>query len=301
VEEGNPCRVITDRGTVTAHDVIVATNLPILDRGGFFAKAFPRRHPVLAARIAPEKAPDGMFISTEEPSHSVRTQRHGDGMLLIAVGGGYKTGHADTEKVFRELEAFVRAHFDIGAIEYRWGNQDYDSMDRVPYVGKLTPGSKHIYAATGFGAWGMTNGTAAAVVLSDAILGRPNPWTGLYDATRVNPTASAKTFLGQNLDVAKVWVGGRLTTRPSVAPVNLAPGEGTVAKMNGEMLAVYKDEQGVLHAVSPVCTHMRCIVRWNSAERSWDCPCHGSRFNVDGTVIHGPAVRDLERKTGTGQ
>lgn len=233
-------------------------------------------------------------------SHSIRTQRHAGGLWLIAVGEGFKTGHADTDRVFRELEAFVRTHFDIEAIEYRWGNQDYDSMDRVPYVGKLTPTSKHLYVATGFGAWGMTNGTAAAMVLSDAILGRPNPWAELYDATRVKPSVSAKTFFPQNLHVAKEWIGGRLTHRSSVMPADLAPGQGSVAKMNGEMLAIYKDEQGALHAVSPICTHMRCIVRWNGVEKSWDCPCHGSRFGVDGSVLQGPAVRNLERKTVTG-
>lgn len=293
VEEGNPCRVITDRGTVTARDVIVATNLPITNRGAFFAKAFPRRHMVLAAEIDDAKAPDGMFLSVEVPSHSIRTWRHDGKTYLIVVGGSFKPGQAETIREVEDLQAFVTANFDVTAV-WRWGNQDYTSMDRMPYIGRITPSSRHVYVATGFNAWGMTGGTVAAMILADAILERPNPWARIYDATRLNPGSSAESFLKENAQVAKEWVGKRITTRRSIG--ELTRGEGAVVRINGENLAAYKHDDGSVTAVSPTCTHMGCIVGFNAAEKSWDCPCHGSRFALDGRVINGPAVRDLEKK-----
>lgn len=295
-EDDDPCRVRTDRGTVTARDVVVATNLPFLDRGGYFARAYPRAHLVMAARIrgAP---PDGMFISADTPTHSIRAAGREHPGVIIVVGPSFKPGHeTDTAKGYRELEAFIRDHFDVEAIENRWMNQDYNSADGVPYVGKLLPGSDHLYVATGFKAWGITNGTAAAQILADAILNRPNPWAALFDSTRVKPMVSAPSFVSENVGVAKDWIKDRVGGAPTITLSDLAPGEGIVATVGGERVAVSKDADGRVHAVSAICTHLGCDVAWNNAEMSWDCPCHGSRYSQDGRVIHGPAVWDLESK-----
>jgi glycine/D-amino acid oxidase-like deaminating enzyme/nitrite reductase/ring-hydroxylating ferredoxin subunit len=296
VEEGEPCRVATECGVVEARDVIVATNLPILDRGGFFAKAFPKMHAVLAARIDEAGAPDGMFLGIDDPELSVRTHRDEQGLVLISDGRAFKTAHeADVEGVWRELEKQVRRWFKVRQIEWRWANQDYQTMDSVPYIGRQSPGAERVWDATGFNHWGMTTSMVAGQILRDEILGRSNPWAELYRATRLKPGTSAPAFLKENLDVAKHWVGDRLGA-DARRPEQLKAGEGAVLKVGGERMAVSRDEAGRLSAVSCVCTHLGCTVAWNGLEKTWDCPCHGSRFAADGAVLNGPAVKALEPK-----
>jgi glycine/D-amino acid oxidase-like deaminating enzyme/nitrite reductase/ring-hydroxylating ferredoxin subunit len=295
VHEGSPCRVVTDRGQIRARDVIVATHLPILDRGLFFAKTHPKREYVVAATIDPGRAPRGMYISTEDPIHSVRTTAHDAGRLLIVTGGGHKTGQEPrTDERIARLAAWARDRFDVESFDYRWATQDNFSVDRIPYVGRVRRGSEHLFAATGFSGWGMSNGVAAAVLLADLVLERENPWAALYDAKRLKPLASATSFVKENANVARRWFGDRARAATAERDLStLAKGEGRVLRANGELAAVHRDEAGDLRAVSAVCTHLGCVIAWNPAERSWDCPCHGSRFDATGTVIQGPAVEDL--------
>jgi Rieske Fe-S protein len=179
---------------------------------------------------------------------------------------------------------------------YHWSTQDYVPVDGIPYVGRLTRRSDHAYVATGFKKWGMTNGTAAAMILSDAILGRPNPWADLFDSKRLKPVASAVKFAKENGAVARHFFGDRVNRGARAETDDLERGEGRLLNLGGRKTAAYRDDDGVLHRLSPVCTHLGCHVSWNSAERSWDCPCHGSRFSGEGVVIQGPATRDLERR-----
>jgi Rieske Fe-S protein len=179
-------------------------------------------------------------------------------------------------------------------VEFRWSTQDNNTVDKVPYIGKISSGSEHMYVATGFAGWGMTNSHVAAQLLSDMILGRDNHWRELFDPARFKPVTSARDFVRENLNVAKEFMGDRIST-PELKDVGELPsGGGTVVQWKGERVAVYKDEAGKVFSCSAVCTHMGCIVHWNGAEKSWDCPCHGSRFNYDGQVIQGPANRNLE-------
>ncbi|MBF0372768.1 MAG: FAD-dependent oxidoreductase [Alphaproteobacteria bacterium] len=296
VEEGKPCRVVTERGLLHADDVIVATNLPILDRGGFFGKAFPQRHMALAGPIDEAKAPEGMFIGLDQPTRSIRTAPlDGGGRMLVLVGEAFPTGHGDAAASERRLEEFARTRLGLTDIRWRWGNQDYYAADRVPYVGRILPGERRIRVATGFNAWGITTGTVAAMILADDILGRRNPWAPLYDSLRIKPGVGGRAMLGKNLHVARTWLEDRIS-RPATQAADLAAGQGGVVRHGGQTVAAWRDPQGALHLVSHVCTHMGCHLRWNAAELSWDCPCHGSRFDVDGRVVQGPAVRDLERK-----
>jgi glycine/D-amino acid oxidase-like deaminating enzyme/nitrite reductase/ring-hydroxylating ferredoxin subunit len=296
IEHGEPCRVATDRGTVTARDVIVAAHMPLGKEGMFFAKAYPYAHPMVAVRIEPAKAPDGMFISADRPSHSVRTARWDDETYLVAVGGAYKPGHTDEQIAMSEdLERFTRSQFAVGSVDYYWTNEDYESMDGLPFVGRASSSTEHLFVATGFNAWGITNGTAAGMILADLIANRTNPWAEIFDATRVKPVAGGPSFVGENVSAGVHLVGGYLSRRSSSID-DLASGEAAVLKLDGERVAVFKDAQGSVHAVSAVCTHLGCVLGWNPADRTWDCSCHGSRFAVDGTVIHGPATADLERK-----
>jgi glycine/D-amino acid oxidase-like deaminating enzyme/nitrite reductase/ring-hydroxylating ferredoxin subunit len=293
VQEGATCIVKTDRHDVRAAYVVLATHLPFLDRGAFFAKCHPEREYVLAVALE-DAVPKGMYISAEQPTRSIRQHPFDGGELLILSGDSHKTGQDDdSERHYAALEQFARERFAVRSIEYRWSTQDHMTVDHVPYIGRLRRRSELLYMATGFNKWGMTNGTIAGVVISDQILGRENPWNDLFDPKRVKPLASATQFVKENVNVARRFVGDRLTQRSSVALDELAPGEGQVTTAGAKQIAVSCDEQGTLHALSARCTHMGCIVRWNSAERTWDCPCHGSRFALDGTVLEGPAVDDL--------
>lgn len=295
VDGGSPCRVMTGTGTVIAEHVIVATNLPVLDRGGFFAKCRPQRHMALAVEV--DEAPEGMFLSTDTPSRSIRTWHTPDGRpILIAVGGAFRPGHGDEQSELEDLATWVRANFRVRDILWHWGNQDYVPMDGVPYVGGILPGAERLLVATGFNAWGMTNAAAAALMMRDHILARSNPWRELFDATRLNLGSSTGTFVKQNLHVGSDWLSGRVR-KPSRQASDLKPGEGAVAVgSGGDTVAAYCDAEGSLHQLSPKCAHMGCIVHWNDVESSWDCPCHGSRFTATGEVIQGPAVSPLARR-----
>jgi glycine/D-amino acid oxidase-like deaminating enzyme/nitrite reductase/ring-hydroxylating ferredoxin subunit len=294
VEEGTPCQVVTNHSSIRAQDVIVATHLPILDQGLFFAKTYLKRSYIIGAQIDPAKAPEGMFIGIGKDYHSIRTTPYAGGLLLLVGGGGHKVGTVtNTEERYQELEAYARDRFGVDAFEYRWSTQDTVSFDKLPYIGKLTPFSQHLYVSTGFSLWGMTKGTLSGMLLSDLILGKENPWAALYDATRATPFLNPQS-VKSGLDVATRWVGDRLKGLQSVSFSEVTNGEGKVLTIKGKKVAVYRDEQGTVHAVSAVCTHLACLVSWNNAEKSWDCACHGSRFDYDGDVIHGPAVKNLD-------
>ncbi len=297
VHEGDLCRVETDKGALIASDVIVATNLPFLDRGLFFTKVHPMRSYVVAGYVQDGvAAPPGMYISAESPTRSIRLIR-AEGRDLLMVGGeGHKTGQEpDTEACYQRLEADARSRFGLDRIDYRWSTQDTVSVDSVPYIGRYTRTSEHLFTGTGFRKWGMTNGTLAAMLLTDQIIGRGNPWAELYDSKRLDVPQSAKEFVKENVNVAQRWVGDRIQT-PGDSIEDVPPGEGTVIRRDGKPVAVYKDDGGELRALSAVCTHLACIVHFNNAEKSWDCPCHGSRFDLDGSVIQGPATKPLESR-----
>jgi glycine/D-amino acid oxidase-like deaminating enzyme/nitrite reductase/ring-hydroxylating ferredoxin subunit len=295
VEENNPCQVVTDKGILRAQKVLITTHLPILDRGLYFAKTYPKRSYIIGARIESAQAPQGMFIGSGNDYNSIRTTPCQDGLLLLIGGGGHKVGTVtDTEERYQKLEQFAFSKFGIDKIDYRWSTQDMVSFDKLPYIGKLTPFDENIYVATGFSLWGMSNGTLSGMLLRDLVLGNSNPWTEFYDSTRATPFLTPQS-IKENINVGTHWVGDRLKgLTDSIADVK--SNEGKVITVKGEKIAAYRDETGNLHAVSAVCSHLACIVGWNNAEKSWDCPCHGARFNFDGEVIHGPAIENLSRK-----
>lgn len=199
----------------------------------------------------------------------------------------------NTEEKYLDLENYARSRFDIDSIDYRWSTQDFVSFDKIPYVGKLTPLSKHTFVATGFSLWGMTQGTLSGMILSDQILGIENPTADLYDSTRATPFLTPQG-IKQNLEVGAHWVGDRLKGL-NKSLQDVAIGEGKLVTVDGDKVAAYRDQTGEIHAVSAVCSHLGCVVAWNSAEKSWDCPCHGSRFSCKGEVLHGPTVKDLKK------
>jgi glycine/D-amino acid oxidase-like deaminating enzyme/nitrite reductase/ring-hydroxylating ferredoxin subunit len=285
--------VTTDRATIRAGTVVLATHLPFPADGAYFARVEAERSYALAARVAGDRV-RGMYISADEPTRSVRSTA--DGLLLVG-GESHKVGQDDdTRERHANLERWARETFDLTSIEFRWSAQDYRTADGLPYVGRLTSGSKRVFTATGYGKWGMTNGTAAAMILSDLIQGRENPWASTFDSTRIALRQSARRLVSENVDVAKRLVGDRLASLSPSSIESLEPGTGAIVKLDGQTVAGYRADDGTLHALSATCTHLGCQVRFNTAERTWDCPCHGSRFDVEGQVLEGPAVKDLVRK-----
>ena len=297
VSSGDPCVVQTAGGRVRAAHVIVATQLPFLDRGLFFAKAHPTKSYVIAAGVDEASAPRDMYISVDQPSRSVRSTPAGDGTRMLIVGGeGHSMGaETDARQRYERLERFLAERFATTAT-HRWSTHDYAPADKLPYIGRLRRNDAHILVATGFAKWGMTKGTLAAAMLTDTVLGQANPYAELYDATRLKPRHSAAELGRRNVKVAEMFIRDRLRARPGATDIErLAPGEGTVARIAGKHYAVSRDESGALTTRSARCTHLGCIVGWNAADRAWECPCHGSRFAADGTLIQGPATKDLPR------
>jgi glycine/D-amino acid oxidase-like deaminating enzyme/nitrite reductase/ring-hydroxylating ferredoxin subunit len=282
-------------GTLTADHVVLATHLPFLDRGGLFAQAFPKRSYAISV-VVDGPIPASMSMNVESPTRSVRPYVR-DGVTRLLVGGGSHTpgDDPDERRHWQELEEWARAHFAVTEVDHRWSAHDYVGADDLPFVGLLHRGTDRIWAATGYRKWGMTNSTAAAMVISDGIAGRDNPWAALLDPNRLTPLASAKRFIKENLEVGKHLVGDRFGLPGREAIDALADGEGVVARVGTEAIAACRLD-GETRAVSPLCTHLGCHVAWNRAETSWDCPCHGSRFSPDGTVIQGPATVDLAPK-----
>ncbi len=297
-DDGGRCTVRTERGTVTARAVVLTTHYPFYDSPGFyFARMEPSRSYVLGVRTG-EPFPDGMFINAEGPTHSWRSQPTDAGELVLVGGMEHRTGEdVDTREHYRNLEAYARSVYPVTSVDYHWSAQDYITNDGVPYIGPLAAGHENVYIATGFRKWGMTNGTAAATILADMIQGRASPWAEVYAPDRFKPAASVRRFLVHNIEVAEKYIGGAIS-RPAGDLADVPPGEGRILMIEGQKAGVFRDREGRVHAVNPTCTHLGCVATWNSAEETWDCPCHGSRYDADGRVIHGPAVKDLAPRGG---
>jgi glycine/D-amino acid oxidase-like deaminating enzyme/nitrite reductase/ring-hydroxylating ferredoxin subunit len=289
----SPLTVATERGDINADRVVVATNFPILDRGFFFARVFPQREYAVAGAIDPDRLFDDMWINVGKPTRSARLASCRDRTLVIGVGETHKTGESDGREHYAALERWLTETFGVTSFDFRWSSQDNYSADSLPFIGRHWQLTDRVFVATGFGSWGMTNGTVAGMLLSDLLAGQDNPWAELYDSRRLAPRQEASQVIKENAKVAMHFIGDRMRPRPT-RPGDLEPGEGAVLRLGVRRVAAYRDEGGEMHAVSARCTHLGCLVSWNQAERSWDCPCHGSRFDVDGNVLHPPAVRPLK-------
>ncbi|WP_276300928.1 FAD-dependent oxidoreductase [Halorussus lipolyticus] len=293
---GDHCRVETEHSVVTAESVLLTTHFPIEDPGFYFARQYPKRSYVLAVELADEP-PRGMFYRDKSPYFSARPHPSAEGPMMLVGGQNHKTGQGgSTADRYRKLERQARDHFDVESVEYRWSTQDYVSVDRMPYVGELGPTTEGVYVATGFGGWGMTNGTAAGRMLAEFARGEDPRWADAFDPTRIDPEAGGKNLVTENLNVGKEFTKDWAEALLGGKDADIAPGEGQVVRRGGKPLAAARDDEGDLHVSSAVCPHLDCIVHWNDGEQSWDCPCHGSRFSIDGEVLEGPAVEDLPKR-----
>ncbi|HET7273753.1 MAG TPA: FAD-dependent oxidoreductase [Longimicrobiaceae bacterium] len=294
---GDDAHVRTTNGSfVRAAAVVVATNSPINDRFRIHTKQAPFRTFVIGARVPDGSVPDALYWDTPDPYHYVRLQEvesdAGTETILIVGGEDHGTGEADdAPERYQRLESWTRERFPVEAILYRWSGQVMEPVDLMAFIGR-NPGEDNVYIVTGDSGHGMTHGTIAGILIPDLILGRSNPWEQLYDPARISLRAAGE-FARNNLKAGAhygEWVAGQ-----DLSEEQIPPGSGAVVRRAGKPVAVYRDQAGALHERSAVCTHLGCIVHWNSEETSWDCPCHGSRFAPDGEVLNGPAITALEK------
>ncbi|MFC8302822.1 FAD-dependent oxidoreductase [Specibacter sp. NPDC057265] len=306
VSLGTPTAVITDHGSNHAQHVIVATGIPILDRGLYFAKMKPSRSYAAAFRVPPAAGslPQGMYLSIDQPARSLRTAFYGDEELLIVGGNGHPVGKDLSEQgKVDDLDAWTKKNFPGAEATHHWSAQDYQSANMVPFVGKLPRGGGNIHVATGYNKWGMTNAVAAALTLSAEILGGNVPWaktlshriTGpadLASGAKINAEVAAKMTKGWFSALFNDSDGPTSREQDSTHHVP-AEGEGHMLRHGLHPVGV-STVDGRSCKVSGVCTHLGGILSWNDAEKSWDCPLHGSRFAADGKILEGPATEDLE-------
>lgn len=293
-EKGKYC-LKTPGGKVITEHVIHATHTP---KGIKFVQTLlgPYREYGIACKIDDFNPPEAIYWGLYEEGTviSTRSYRRNEESYMIVVGRPHKVGHKEkNEEVITSLEDFARRHFNVQKTIFSWGGQHYRPADLLPFIGPVTKGTKE-FIATGYSTDGLVYGTLAGRILADRITGQHNEWAKLYDSTRKQPLKSGPKFLKENMDVASHYL--KDLALPKVSSLQeLKEGNGTVIKKDGKRIAVYRNKTGEFEIVSAVCTHMGCNVRWNSAEKTWDCPCHGSRFNRDGSVIEGPALEPLQK------
>lgn len=279
--------VKTDRGIVKTNDIVFATHYPV-----FFnvhqTLAYPYRSYVIAARVK-DQLPHNSFWDTSDPYFYMRRYSAEGKTWLILGGADHKTGHTESD-AFTKLENFLEKHFIPESVDFRWSSQFYEPADGLPYIGKSFSGNEYI--ATGYSGVGLVYGTMAAMIISDEIGKIKNKWSDLYKARRVNFLPATGKFLKENVSVAAQYVKDLFLDK-DIKTDNLIQGEGKIIKNDGKHYAVAKNTDGEVIAVTAVCPHLKCLVQWNSQEKTWDCPCHGSRFTIEGKLITGPAVKDL--------
>jgi glycine/D-amino acid oxidase-like deaminating enzyme/nitrite reductase/ring-hydroxylating ferredoxin subunit len=314
IDGTRPAKIHTDLGpTVTARSLVVATNTPINERVNIHVKQAAYRTYAIACRVARGAVPPGLYWDTEDPYHYVRLMdpkpdrpgQQADWDYLIVGGEDHKTGQEKhPEECHELLETWTRTRFPVQSVDFRWSGQILETSDGLAYIGPDPTDEPHVYVATGDSGMGMTHGTIAGMILCDMIQGRHNPWAGIYDPDRVR-LKSAGTLIRENVNMAAryaQWVTGGDVKDAS----EIAPGAGAVIRRGLKKIAVYREMDGSLHEMSAfremdgslhelsaTCPHLGCIVGWNAVEKSWDCPCHGSRFDAHGRVLNGPAISDL--------
>lgn len=295
VEE--PRSVKANGHTVTCQDIVIATHNPLVGLSGvasaslFQTKLALYTSYVVAGRVAKGAVPDALWWDTADPYRYLRLTPNGDHDVVIFGGEDHKTGQQpDTEACYRRIEEQLSEIIPGVSLTHRWSGQVIATPDGLPYIGQSV---EHQYLATGFNGNGLTFGTLAGMMISDAVLGRTNPWRELFDPARKALTRGAWEYVKENVDYPYYMIRDRFAGAEGRSTRIVKRGEGKVIERNGQKAAVYRNPDGVVTIRSATCTHMGCLVGWNTAERTWDCPCHGSRFAPDGRVLSGPAESPL--------
>ena len=293
-DEGETITVKTTKGDISAANLIWATHIPTGVNLLHF-RAAPYRSYVIGVTLNDDNYPQDLGYDMEDPYHYYRTHTIDGQQYLVAGGEDHKTAHEEnTDAPFRELENYVRKYYDVKEVAFKWSSQYFEPADGLAYIGHLPGNGDNVWVATGFGGNGMTYSNIAAITLSDILIKGDSKYRELFDPNRVKPVAGFTNFVKEAADVVKEFVSGKFSAEKIEGFSELAAGEAKVVKYEGEKIAMFKDANHKIHAVNPTCTHIHCTVAWNSAEQSWDCPCHGARYSCDGEVLTGPATKNLE-------
>lgn len=282
--------------TVCAKHVVMATHYPIKNFPGFyFLKMYQDKSYIIAVDTK-EDLFNGMYVSSWDPVTSFRTVPYGDTRLLLVVGSEHKTGATDVpvENSFKNLENYIKNIYPNSEVKYRWSTQDCVTLDKVPYIGEFSHLLPNMYVATGFKKWGMTTSFVSAKIISDKILGKNNPYEHIYNATRLSPIKNSKEFSNMLKQSTYSLLINKLSV-PEDAYNDIKLGSGGIINYNGEKIGIYKDDSGNVFAVKPYCKHLGCELSWNNLEKTWDCPCHGSRYDYQGQIINEPTTKELDK------
>lgn len=297
VTSGKNAHVMTETGhRISASNIVIATNTPVNDRVTMHTKQAAYRTYAIACEVKKDSYPGFLLWDMEEPYHYVRTLRGADNDWLIIGGEDHKTGQQseDADAIYAKIEKWARARIaGLGAVTHRWSGQIMEPVDSLGFIGR-NPGDENVFIVTGDSGHGITHATIASMLISDLIRGRSNAWEDIYDPARKS-LRTAGTFIKENANVVGCMVKGHVKPDNLVSVEALQPGEAGIERRGLSEIAAYRDADGTLYQCSAVCTHLGCTVKWNGGEKSWDCPCHGSRFRVDGRVLNGPAYTALQK------
>ena len=287
--------VITEDGhIVTAKHVVLATHYPIINVPGYyFLKMYQEMSYVIGVETN-NPLFQGMYINTERPTVSFRTAKQNEKDLLLIGGMGHKTGERkDISDSYTNLEAIAKQYYPDCKIVYRWCTEDCISLDKIPYIGEFSNLMPNVYVGTGYKKWGMTTSNVAANIITDKILGKQNPYEEVFTSTRMEPIKNHQEVGNMLKEVATSWTVEKLKI-PEEKLQDIKKGEGGLIEFEDKKVGAYRDECGKVYLVKPVCSHLGCELTWNNLEKTWDCPCHGSRFNYKGKSIYDPSIKDLE-------
>ncbi len=294
-ESGDELKIITSKGDFFSKQIIYATHIPPGVNLLHF-RCTPWRSYAMAVKLPDNKYPDATAYDMADPYHYYRTQEIDGENFFIAGGKDHKTAHEEnTEDCLRKLESYVRGYFDVQEVVSKWSSQYFEPADGIAYIGHLPGSPENVFVASGFGGNGMMYSQISALLLHDLIVSGKSKYEKLYDPNRIKPVAGFSGFVSEAADVVSHLIGGLFPAEKIKELSELAHEEARIVKYEDKTLGLYKDKIGNIHAVNPACTHIKCTVKWNNAEQSWDCPCHGSRFNCDGEVLTGPARKNLEK------
>ena len=296
-KEDDYYQVYANENIIKSKYVVVASHYPIINFPGFY---FTKMYQVTSYAIAiqtEKNLPNGMFINAGEPVLSFRNVNHDGKRLLIVSGGNHKTGYSPESKEFfgySYLENEVKKYYPDYKIKFKWNTRDCVTLDKVPYIGEFSDLMKNCFVATGFNKWGMTTSNVAANIITDKILGKENKYLSIYESTRLKPIKNRQELENMVKQTVKSFITNRIKI-PEEKISKIKKENGGIIKIDGVAVGIYRDKTGKIYAVNPTCTHLGCLLTWNNIDKTWDCPCHGSRFNYDGENLYEPAIKGLEK------
>ena len=298
----NKYKISTNKNSVIANKVVIATHYPIKNFPGmYFSKMYQDKSYAIAVNINNENEEnkgiiDGMYIQSNNPVISFRTAKYNGKNLLIVAGSGHRTGQADgkIEDSYKNLENYIKKYYPNSQVKYKWSTEDCVTLDKIPYIGEFSKLLPNMYVATGFKKWGMSTSHVAAKMITDLILGNKNKYIDIYRATRLEPIKNIKEFGNMIKESAYSLLINKI--KPAKDILEKIPlGDGGIVEIDGKKVGIYKREDGEIFAINPICGHLGCLVSWNNLEKTWDCPCHGSRYDYMGNIITEPTVNELKK------